>query len=103
MTEQEIEIELREILKEMLILAEASALELKSIQFLGHQTNRIMEKADNPNLTPEERQQVNSQVIAMDTKLKSEMKIFEGGTEKLRLLDERFNNFEKQLKKDSNI
>jgi len=91
MKKEQMEIELNKVITELSLLEEQANLETATTQFLGKETDKLMIKVKDDSLSFEEKEQVYSQMAALQGRLTKETMLVAEDMRKLSTLHDRFN------------
>jgi len=97
MTKEQMEKELSDIIKESNELYERSQLELATADFLKLQTDALMNKSQNPNLTVDERELVCKQMESLQGKLANEIRNWKACEPRMKFLAAKFEHLQSQI------
>jgi translation initiation factor RLI1 len=97
MNEDEIQKELREIYTEAKRLHEKTDMEEKTALFLSAEVNKLLEKADNPDTTDEEKDQTIKELLALEKRLNREMREWNEGEVDINAIEARLSAVGKKL------
>ncbi len=94
MKKEQLEIELNQLMTELCVLEEQANLEKATTDFLGKETDKLLVKSQDSNLSLEERERVYNQMTALQGRLARETRALGADMNKLSELNRRLEYFQ---------
>ena len=94
MKKEQLEIELNQLMTELCVLEEQANLEKATTDFLGKETDKLLVKSQDSNLSLEERERVYNQMTALQGRLARETRALTADMNKLSELNRRLEYFQ---------
>ena len=94
MKKEQMEIELNQLMSELCVLEEQANLEQATTDFLGKETDKLLIKSQDSNLSLEERERVYNQMTALQGRLARETRALGDDMKKLAELNSRLEYFQ---------
>lgn len=94
MKKEQLEIELNQLMTELCVLEEQANLEKATTDFLGKETDKLLIKSQDSNLSLEEKEHIYNQMTALQGRLARETKILTDDMRKLKELSNRLEYFQ---------